>query len=115
MAAAHDEHQSETSAERKIEDLSNTAERLAAIIDSSDDAIIAKTITGIVQTWNPAAERLYGYPVSEMVGRPMALLLPPERAGEEAEILARIARGERLHHFETVRLRKDGKRIDISL
>src|ERR1051325_928735 len=91
------------------------AERLAAIVDSSTDAIISKTVTGIVQTWNPGAERLYGYPAGEMIGRPMSLLLPPDRAGEEDEILARIARGERVQHFETVRLRKDRRLINVSV
>jgi len=91
------------------------AERLAAIVDSSTDAIISKTVTGIVQTWNPGAERLYGYLAQEMIGRPMSLLLPPDRAGEEEEILARISRGEGVDHFETVRLRKDRRLINISL
>ena len=88
---------------------------LAAIVESSDDAIISKNLDGIVQTWNKGAERLYGYSAVEMAGRPMSLLLAPDRPDEEALILKRIARGERVDHFETLRLRKDGKQIAVSL
>jgi PAS domain S-box-containing protein len=90
-------------------------ERLAAVVESSDDAIIGKTLDGTITTWNPGAENLFGYSASEAVGKPIQMLLPPERGNEEAEILARIKRGERLAHFETVRLQKDGKRIDVSV
>ena len=83
--------------------------RLAAIVESSDDAIISKDLNGIVQTWNRGAERLYGYSALEMMGRPMSLLLPPDRPDEEASILKRLAKGERVDHFETTRLRKDGR------
>ena len=89
--------------------------RLAAIVESSDDAIISKDLKGIVQTWNKGAERLYGYSAAEMIGRPMSVLLPPDRPDEEAEILERLARGERVDHFETARMKKDGTRIDVSL
>ena len=89
--------------------------QLAAIVQSSDDAIISKTLTGLITSWNRGAERIFGYRAEEVVGRPFMLLIPPERAGEEAEILARIARGEGLEGFETVRLRKDGRRIDVSV
>jgi PAS domain S-box-containing protein len=88
---------------------------LAAIVESSDDAIISKDLSGVVMTWNKAAERLYGYTAAEMMGRPMALLLPPDRPDEEAIILDRLRAGERVEHFETVRRRKDGKQIDVSL
>ncbi len=87
---------------------------LAAVVESSADAIISKDLEGIIRTWNKGAERLFGYSPEEMVGRPMAVLIPPERAGEEEEILGRLRRGERVEHFETVRLRKDGERIDVS-
>jgi PAS domain S-box-containing protein len=87
---------------------------LAAVVESSDDAIISKTLDGTITSWNPRAKKLFGYSSSEAVGKSMRMLLPPERAGEEANILARIGRGERVEHFETVRVRKDGKRINIS-
>ncbi|MFB3818964.1 MAG: PAS domain S-box protein [Candidatus Methylomirabilales bacterium] len=89
--------------------------RLAAIVDSSDDAIISKNLDGIIQTWNRGAERIFGYTAAEAIGRPIAMLIPPERPDEEPGILARIRRGERVDHYETVRIRKDGRRIDISV
>jgi PAS domain S-box-containing protein len=89
-------------------------ERLAALVDSSDDAIISKTLDGTIKTWNRGAERVFGYSSAEMAGKPMLLLIPPDRVNEESEILARIRRGESVEHFETVRVRKDGKKIDIS-
>ncbi len=89
-------------------------ERLAAVVESSDDAIISKTLDGIITAWNSGAEKLFGYSSWETLGKPVGMLLPPERAQEESEILARIGSGERVDHFETVRVRKDGKRIDIS-
>jgi PAS domain S-box-containing protein len=92
-----------------------TRDRLAAIIESSDDAIISKTTEGIITSWNPGAEKVFGYSAEEAVGKPMQMLIPPERANEEPEILARIARGEGIDHFETVRVRKDGARIDVSV
>jgi PAS domain S-box-containing protein len=87
---------------------------LAAIVDSSDDAIISKTLNGTITGWNRGAEMVFGYSSSEVIGKPILMLIPPERADEESDILARIGRGERVEHFETVRLRKDGKRIDVS-
>jgi PAS domain S-box-containing protein len=90
-------------------------ERLAAVVDSSDDAIIGKDLDGTITAWNHGAERLFGYTSSEALGRPILMLLPTERASEEADILARIRRGENLEHFETVRVRKDGKRIEVSV
>jgi PAS domain S-box-containing protein len=89
-------------------------ERLAAVVDSSDDAIISKTLEGTIKTWNRGAEKVFGYSASEVVGKPMLMFIPPERAGEESEILARIRSGESVEHFETIRIRKDGKKIDIS-
>jgi PAS domain S-box-containing protein len=89
--------------------------RLAAIIEYSDDAIASKDLDGIITSWNPGAERLFGYSAQEAVGRPMAMLIPPERPGEEPIILARIARGEATDHFETVRIRKDGRSVDVSV
>jgi PAS domain S-box-containing protein len=98
--------------ERKQAD--EVRERLAAVVESSDDAIISKTLEGTINAWNPGAEKLFGYSSSEALGKPLRMLLPPERADEESEILARIKRGESVDHFETVRVRKDGKKIDIS-
>jgi PAS domain S-box-containing protein len=89
-------------------------ERLAAVVDSSDDAILSKTLEGVITAWNPGAEKLFGYSAAEAVGKPIQMLLPEDRAHEESEILARIARGEHVQHFETIRLRKDGKAIAIS-
>ena len=89
------------------------AERLAAVVESSDDAIISKDLRGIITAWNRGAEKLFGYSPTEIVGRPM-LLLPPDRAAEEADILRRVARGESVDHFETVRVRKDGALIHVS-
>ncbi|HET7541951.1 MAG TPA: ATP-binding protein [Polyangiaceae bacterium] len=88
---------------------------LAAIVDSADDAILAKDLDGIIQSCNAAGERLFGYSSAELVGRSVRILIPPERQSEEDEILARLRRGERLQHFETVRVRKDGRRLDVAL
>jgi len=99
--------------ERKITE--EVQARLAAIVESSEDAIVSKTLDGVIRSWNAGAERLFGYASHEAVGRPITLIIPPERQDEEYEILARIARGDRVEHFETVRVSKQGRRIDISL
>jgi PAS domain S-box-containing protein len=88
---------------------------LAAIVESSDDAIVSKTLDGIVTSWNPAAEKLFGYSAQEIIGRPIATLAPPDRENEMPAILERIRRGEKVDHFETIRRRKDGSLVDISL
>jgi PAS domain S-box-containing protein len=88
---------------------------LAAIVESSDDAIVGKTLNGVVTSWNRGAELLFGYCPAEMIGRPITVLLPPDRLGEESLILDRIRRGERVASYETVRRCKDGREIDISL
>src|SRR3984957_2164499 len=90
-------------------------ERLAAVVESSDDAIIGKNPDGTIFAWNPGAERLFGYSVSEALGKPIQMLVPPERANEESDILARIRNGECVDHFETVRLRKGGKEVHVSV
>jgi len=89
--------------------------RLAAIVQSSDDAIIAKTLDGIITSWNPGAQKIYGYSAGEAVGQPISMLAPPERSDEIPGILERIRSGAMVDHYETVRLTKDGERIDISL
>jgi PAS domain S-box-containing protein len=89
--------------------------RLAAIVESSEDAIISKTLDGQVVSWNSGAERLFGYQRSEIVGQSIETIIPAERLDEEREILARLRRGERLEHFETIRVTKDARRIDVSL
>jgi len=90
-------------------------ERLAAIVESSDDAIISKTLDGTITAWNRGAEKVFGYPSSEAVGKKMWMIIPTERAHEEIDILARVSRGESVEHFETIRMRKDGKAIDVSV
>jgi two-component system, LuxR family, sensor kinase FixL len=89
--------------------------RLAAIVESSDDAIIAKDLNGVILSWNSAAERLFGYTASEVFGRPITIIFPPDRLEEEAEILDRIGRGERVDHYETARRHKDGQIINVSV
>jgi PAS domain S-box-containing protein len=91
------------------------AARLASIVESSDDAIISKRIDGQITSWNQAAERLLGYTETEIVGKPIMTIIPPELHEEEQHILRRLRRGERIEHFDTVRLAKDGRRIHVSL
>jgi len=87
---------------------------LWSIVENSDDAIITKNLDGIISSWNKSAERLFGHTAEEVIGKPVTVLIPPERHDEEPEILARIRRGERIDHYETVGQRKDGSLIDIS-
>jgi|ERR1051326_4959840 PAS domain S-box-containing protein len=89
--------------------------RLAAIVESSDDAIASKDLNGIVTSWNKSAERLFGYKAEEIIGKPVTVIIPPELHKDEEMILGKIRRGERIEHFETVRLTKSGERIDVSL
>ncbi|MGK9171451.1 PAS domain S-box protein [Inquilinus limosus] len=91
------------------------AQRLAAIVESSDDAIVAKDLNGVITSWNQGAERLFGYAAEEVIGKPITIIIPEDRQHEEPKILAQIRRGERVEHFETIRRRKDGSLIDISL
>jgi PAS domain S-box-containing protein len=88
---------------------------LAAIVHSSDDAIISKTLEGVITSWNTGATRIFGYAAKEVIGKSITMLIPPDRQDEEAEILARLRRGEQIRHYESVRLRKDGTPIDISV
>ncbi|MEO5957124.1 MAG: PAS domain S-box protein, partial [Nitrospiraceae bacterium] len=88
---------------------------LAAIIESADDAIIGMTLDGVITSWNGGAERLFGYTAAETVGRPTTILLPPDRLDEEPRIIERLERGEHVKHFETVRLKKNGQPVEVSL
>ena len=95
--------------------LAESPQYLAAIIESSDDAILSKTLDGTITSWNAGAERIFGYTAAEMIGQPVMRLIPPDRHNEEPGIIARIEKGERVEHYETIRRRKDGMLIDISL
>jgi PAS domain S-box-containing protein len=101
--------------ERERADQLLTARLLASIVESSDDAIISKTLDGTIRTWNAGAERLFGYKPEQAIGRHISLVIPPERIGEEDEIVARLKAGKRIDHFETERVRSDGERIMVSL
>jgi PAS domain S-box-containing protein len=87
----------------------------ASIIESANDAIVTKTLTGIITSWNRGAERLFGYTANEIIGKPVLLLIPPERVDEEKQILGKLGQGDRIEHYETQRLRKDGQLVDVSL
>ena len=88
---------------------------LAAIVDSSDDANISKNLDGVILTWNPAAQRLFGYSEEEAVGQPITIIIPPELRDEEQEILRRLRAGERIDHLETRRITRNGQYVDVSL
>ena len=100
---------------RKVRRAEEVRFRLAAIVESSDDAIVSKTLDGIITTWNIGAERMFGYRADEVIGKPITILIPPTSIDEEPEILARLRRGERIEHYETVRMRKDGSLLDVAL
>jgi len=93
----------------------SAAQHYQAIVESSDDAILSKSLDGVILSWNNGAERLFGFPADEAVGKPVTIIIPLDRRDEEPTILDKIHRGERIHHFETVRQRKDGTLLDISL
>ncbi len=88
---------------------------LAAIVASSDDAIVSKTLDGTITSWNPSAQRMFGYTEEEMIGQQILRLIPPDRQSEEIEILRQLRAGQRIQHYETVRVTKDGRRLDVSL
>src|SRR3569832_1344123 len=98
-----------TATEKDAEELRS---RLAAIVASSDDAIISKTLDGVIMTWNESATRIFGYTAEAAIGQPVPMLIPPDRLDEEPETLRRLRAGERVDHIETVRARKDGTRRD---
>ena len=95
--------------------LENARLRLAAIVDSSDDAIISKTLDGVISTWNPAAQRLFGYSEAEAVGQSIEIIIPAELHDEEMDILRRVRRGDRIEHYETRRVTRDGRILDVSI
>ncbi|MDA9407429.1 PAS domain S-box protein [Bradyrhizobium sp. CCBAU 45384] len=101
--------------EPALERAERLANLLASIVESSDDAIVSKNLDGIITSWNKAAERIFGYSAPEAIGHPITLVIPEDRLSEEREILTRIRRGERIDHFETVRRRRDGSSIVVSL
>ena len=89
--------------------------RLAAIVESSDDAIVSKTLDGVITSWNAGAQRIFGYTPEEAIGKSIVMLMPPDRVEDEPKILQRLRRGERVEHFETVRVTKDGRQIEVSV
>ena len=99
----------------KLQTALDASQRLAAIVESSDDAIIGKDLNGVVTSWNPCAERVFGYKAEEMIGKSIRTIIPAELFPDEDRIMSAVARGERTEHFETVRLTKDGDRIEVSL
>lgn len=109
----------DVSAQRQIErEKANqllTARLLASIVESSNDAIISKSLDGIIQTWNAAAERLFGYTAEEAIGRHISLVIPPDRLAEEEQIIASLKEGKRIEHYETERVRSNGQRVEVSL
>ena len=88
---------------------------LSALIESADDAVISKTLDGIITSWNKGAERIFGYTAEEVIGKPITIVIPPDHLDEEPAILARLRAGDRIEHYETIRMHKDGRRLDISL
>jgi PAS domain S-box-containing protein len=99
--------------ERKMAEESRN--RLAAIVESSEDAIISKNLDAVIVTWNPAAQRIFGYMAEEVIGQPITILIPPELSDEENRILEKLRAGERINHFETIRVTKTGNQVNVSL
>jgi PAS domain S-box-containing protein len=99
----------------QVRDLIQARSKLAAIVEFSDDAIISKDLNGVITSWNRGAEELFGYTAEEAIGNSVTMLIPPNRLDEEPSILERIRRGQRIVHYETVRRRKDGSLLEISL
>jgi len=99
----------------EVDERERLAQRLAAIVESSTDPIIGKDMNGVITSWNPAAEQLYGYTAAQAIGQSIRIIIPPDRMHEEDDTLARIRRGERIEHFETIRLARDGRPIEVSL
>src|SRR5439155_24516657 len=104
----------ERTARAEAEEAHRQSEFLAAIVESTDDAVLSKNLDGIIQSWNPAAERLYGYREEEVIGKSVNVIIPPDRPNEMKGIMARLQRGERFDILETARIAKDGRRIDVA-
>src|SRR5437016_8836557 len=104
-----------TAAEKSAAEMESAEAYLAAVVESSDDAIITTDLDGIIQSANPAALRLFEYSRDELIGQSVRILVPPDRQQEEDEIIGKIRRGERIDHFETIRLTRSGRPLDISL
>ncbi|MGA2155692.1 MAG: PAS domain S-box protein, partial [Bryobacteraceae bacterium] len=100
---------------QRLEEAEGASAYLAAIVNSSDNAVFGRDLDGTILTWNPGAERIFGYSAGEIVGHSSSILQPPDRAGDELEILERIGRGEAIQHYKTELLRKGGQRIQVSL
>ncbi len=118
ISPIHDSEGRVIAASKIVRDLSASSELegyFQAIVESSDDAIVSKDLNGIVRSWNPAAERIFGYMAAEMIGRPIEIIFPPDRRDEEPKILEQLRRGERVDHFETIRVRKDGTPVEVSV
>jgi PAS domain S-box-containing protein len=101
--------------EATLRDSEQRLSRFAAIVESSNDAIVSKNLEGIISSWNPGAERIFGYTSAEAIGQTIMIVIPPDRQDEERTILTRIRRGERIEHFETVRRRKNGTLVTVSI
>ena len=99
----------------RVVDPEELRNHLAAVVASSDDAIISKTLQGVIVSWNEGARRIFGYAAEEVIGKSITIIVPPDHLDEEPQILARLGRGERIDHYQTVRMRKDGSLVDISL
>src|SRR5690242_3230101 len=97
------------------DDFDELRAHLAAIVASSDDAILTKSLAGIITSWNQAAERMYGYSAAEAIGRSVTLIIPTDQPDEFPSIMSRLRRGERVDHYETVRQHKDGHRLEVSV
>ena len=115
LVAAREVMSAEEGTEQARHALEESEARLAAIVDSAEDAIIGVSLERVIGSWNRGAEKTFGYSAAQAIGQPIALIIPPERLGEEDEVLGRIARGETVEHFETVRRTKDERRVHISL
>ena len=102
-------------AERNKASQLHTARLLASIVESSNDAIIGKSLDGVIQSWNAAAEQLFGYTAEQVLGQHISLVIPPERLTEEDEIIASLKEGKQIEHYETERVRRDGQRVTVSL
>src|SRR5262245_66672012 len=89
--------------------------QLSAIVESSDDAIVSKDLNGVIMSWNKSAEKLFGYAAEEVIGKSIMVVIPPDREDEETRVLDRVRRGEKIDNYETVRRRKDGALVEISL